>query len=208
MKSQLANRIFRTVVMSGAMLATPLAAQADKAAPPPVKKGDVVKPDAAMPNPDAVKADTWASVNTLMEANTKKLDKAVNDYLKARKAAEKKKTTASFTATALDEVRKERTDLVIRIGKTTRPAPMNEAAWPGVETAETALADAETTLFAAIDAKTETEADFAKNTKAIAAANKSRVSAVAKVKAERTKANKRPRAPVVDRPMGRGFILS
>jgi hypothetical protein len=209
MKSQLANRIFRTVVMSGAMLATPLAAQAEQAAPPPVKKTDAVKPADAKPaDAKPAPADTWESVNTQLEANTKKLDKELAAYLKARKAAEKKKETATFAAPTLDAVRTERTDLVLRIGKTTRPAPVNEAAWPGVEKAETALTDAETKLFAAIDAKTETEADFAKNTKAIEAANKTRVSAVAKVKAERTKANKRPRATVVDRPMGRGFILS
>ena len=117
---------------------------------------------------------------------------------------------ASITAYAgaLDTARKERADLQARLAKTTRPAPVNEAALPGVEKAETALADAETKLYAAFEAKEATDADFAKNTKALEAANKSRLAAAAKVKTERAKLNKRPRTPVVERPVGRGFILS
>lgn len=202
MKSQLANRIFRTVVMSGAMLATPIVAQADQM--PPQKQAPVKKAD----KPADAKPDTWESVNALIDANTKKLDKAVTDYIKARKAAEKKKDTSAVATTGLDEVRTERTDLVMRIGKTTRPAPINDAAWPGVEKAEATHAEAEAKLFAAIDAKTETVEAHAKATKEIESANKARVAAAAKVKSERAKANKRPRAPVVDRPVGRGFILS
>jgi hypothetical protein len=206
MKSQLANRIFRTVVMSGAMLATPLAAQAEQAAPP---KQVNPKPDAAkqaMPI-DVKSTDTWESVSLLLVANDKKLDKAVTDYIKARKAAAKKKE-AAVAPPALGEARMERTDLVARLAKTMRPTPLNEAAMPGVEKAEATHADAEAKLFAAIDVKEEVEADRAKNTKAIEAANKTRVAAAAKLKSERAKLNKRPRATVQDRPVGRGFILS
>jgi hypothetical protein len=217
MKSQLANRIFRTVVMSGAMLATPLAAQAEQAAPPPKQANP--KPDAAkapMPadgKPADAKPDTWESVSVLLVANDKAFDKAVTDFVKARKdlGAKKKTATPETVATAktnVDTVAKERADLVARLGKTTRPAPLNEAAMPGVEKAETAHADAEAKLLAAIDIKEEVAADWAKNTKAIEAANKTRVASIAKVKSERAKLNKRPRAVAQDRPMGRGFILS
>jgi hypothetical protein len=206
MKSQLANRIFRTVVMSGAMLATPIIAHAEQAAPP---KGAPTAPN----KPADAKPDTWESVSALLVANDKSFDKAVTGFVKARKdlAAKKKTATPETVAAAkanVDTAAKERADLVARLGQTTRPAPLNEAAMPGVEKAETAHAEAEAKLLAAIDVKEELEADWAKNTKAIEAANKTRVAAIAKVKAERAKANKRPRAPVVDRPMGRGFILS
>ncbi len=211
MKSQLASRIFRTVVMSSAMLGTPLVASADQVAPPPQKKEAPKAPDAKAPPPE-VKLDTWDSVSTLLVANDKKFDKALAGYIKARKDAAKKKDVASpavaQASTALADARKEREDLFMRLAKTTRPAPVNEAAMPGVEKAETSYADAQAALFAAIDVKEETAADMAKNTKAIEAANKTRVAAAAKVKSERAKLNKRPRAVVQDRPMGRGFILS
>lgn len=211
MKSQLANRIFRTVVMSSAMLATPIVAHADQVAPPPQKKEAPKAPDANA-KPVAAQPDTWDSVSKLLVENDKKLDKALTTFIKARKdvAAKKKDAEANLATatTALADVRKERTDLVERLGKTTRPTPVNEAAMPGVEKAETALTDAETKLFAAVETKDAAEADWAKNTKAIEAANKARVSAAAKVKTERAKLNKRPRAPVEERPVGRGFILS
>lgn len=211
MKSQLANRIFRTVVMSGAMLATPIAAQADQVAPPQKKEAPKGEAKAPAPPPET-KPDTWESVTALQVANDKALDKAVAAFVKARKdkAAKKKDADAALaTATTnLETVRKERTDLAARLGKTTRPTPLNEAAMPGVEKAETALADAETKFAAAVEVKDAADADWAKNTKAIEAANKTRVSAIAKVKSERAKLNKRPRAPVEERPVGRGFILS
>lgn len=202
MKSQLANRIFRTVVMSGAMLATPLAAQAEQ-----------VPPQRLQAKAPEAKPDTWDSVNKLIEANTKKLDKAIAGYIKARKDLTAKKKTATPEAVVaaqatIEETAKERADLAMRLTKTTRPTPLNEAAMPKVGKAETDLADAETKLFASIKTEEPGAADYAKNTQAIEAANKSRVAAVAKVKTERAKANKRPRAPLVDRPMGRGFILS
>jgi len=210
MKSQLANRIFRTVVMSSAMLGTPIIAHADQAAPPP-QKNEAPKPvDSA--KPVAAKPDTWESVSALLVENDKKLDKAVTGYIKARKDLKAKKegsgTAITLSTTTLEEARKERTDLLARLGSTTRPTPVNEAAMPGVEKAETALTDAETKLYAAVETKETTDADFVKNTKAIEAANKTRVSAAAKVKTERAKLNKRPRAQAVERPMGRGFILS
>jgi|GEM_PF-2485018 len=210
MKSQLASRIFRTVVMSGAMLATPLAAQAEQAAPPPKQAPPKPTVDA---KPVAPKPDTWESVSALLVANDKTFDKAVTDFIKARKdlAAKKKTATAETVATAkanVDTAAKDRAALVTRLTATTRPTPLNEAAMPGVEKAETAHADAEAKLLAAIDVKEEVEADRAKNTKAIEAANKTRVAAAAKVKSERAKLNKRPRAVVEERPVGRGFILS
>ncbi len=205
MKSQLANRIFRTVVMSSAMLATPVIAHAEQAAPPANKKTEAVKP-ADKP------ADTWESVSALLVTNDKSFDKAVADVVKARKDLAAKKKAAPETMAAarasFDAAAKERADLFTRLAQTTRPAPLNEAAMPGVEKAEAAQAEAEASLLAAVNVQEEVEADWAKNTKAIEAANKTRVAAIAKVKTERAKANKRPRATVVDRPMGRGFILS
>jgi chromosome segregation ATPase len=210
MKSQLASRIFRTVVMSSAMLATPIVAHADQVAPPPQKKEAPKAPEAnAKP---AMQPDTWESVTALLVENDKKLDKAVTGLVKARKdMAAKKKDAEANLATAnatLADVHTERTSLTDRLAKLTRPTPVNEAAMPGVEKAETSLADAETKLFAAVETKDASDADWPKNTKAIEAANKTRVSAAAKVKTERAKLNKRPRAQAVERPVGRGFVLS
>ena len=86
---------------------------------------------------------------------------------------------------------------------------MNDKAGPAVEQAETTFAEADKTLFGAIDAAAAAKEDPAIKTAItdLEKAKKARATAWTKVKAERTKANKRPRA-VEERPVGRGFILS
>lgn len=195
----LASRIFRTVVLSGAMLGTPIIAAAEDPAPknPPGQ--------AAKPAPPA-KADTWDSVNKELETNHTKLDGAVGTYIASLKA-KKNQDTALAKVT---ELRTARTALDERIAKTTRPPFKNEKAGPVVEAAETKFAEADTNLMAALDATAaaKEDADVKKAVTNLVAAKKARATAWTKVKAERTKANRRPRPPVEERPVGRGFILS
>jgi hypothetical protein len=199
--ADLANRIFRTVVFSGAMLGSAAPALADQPAPPKEAKAPVQKPD------------TWDSVNKEIEATDKKLDGAVVKLVAAYKAAAAKKDYAAPDAalsTTVADLRKARTDLDARLAKTTRAPFANEKAAPDVETTEKTLADADTKLFASVDALMAAKevADVKTATTGVETARKERVAAAAKVKAARTKANKRPRAPVEERPTGRGFILS
>lgn len=199
--ADLANRIFRTVVFSGAMLGSAAPALADQVPPPKEMKAPAQKPD------------TWASVNKEIEATDKKLDGAVVKLAAAYRAAAAKKDYAAPDAalsTTVADLRKARTDLDARLAKTTRTPFANEKAAPEVETTEKALADADTKLFASIDtlAAAKEVADVKTATTGVETARKERVAAAAKVKAARTKANKRPRAPVEERPTGRGFILS
>lgn len=197
----LANRIFRTVVFSGAMLAAAPPVLADQPAPPKDAKAPEQKPD------------TWDSVNKEIEATDKKIDAAVLKSIAAYKAATAKKDYTApdpALATAVADLRTTRAALVDRLAKTTRPPFANEKAGPNVEVTETALTAADAKLFASIDALTAAKevADVKTATTGVETARKERVAAAAKVKAARTKANKRPRAPVEERPTGRGFILS
>lgn len=202
--ADLASRIFRTVVFSGAMLGSAAPALAEQAAPPKESKAPAQKPD------------TWDSVNKEIEATDKKIDGAVVKLAAAYKAAAAKKTTGDYAApdaalaTAVADLRTARTGLTDRLAKTTRPPFANEKAAPDVETTEKALADADTKLFASVDTLVAAKevADVKTATTGVETARKERVAAAAKVKAARTKANKRPRAPVEERPTGRGFILS
>jgi hypothetical protein len=199
--ADLANRIFRTVVFSGAMLGSAAPALAEQAAPPKESKAPAQKPD------------TWDSVNKEIEATDKKLDGAVVKLAAAYKAAVGKKDYAApdaALATTVADLRKARTDLDARLAKTTRTPFANEKAAPDVETTEKTLADANTKLFASVDTLVAAKevADVKTATTGVETARKERVAAAAKVKAARTKANKRPRAPVEERPTGRGFILS
>lgn len=194
----LANRIFRTVVLSGAMLGTPIMAAAEDPAPknPP---GQAAKP--APP-----KADTWDAVNKELESNHTKLDGAVGTYIASLKAKkDQDKALAKVT-----ELRTARTALEERIGKTTRPPFKNEKAAPAVEAAEAKWTEADKNLMSAIDAVSaaKEDADVKTAVTALEKAKKDRATAWTKVKAERTKANKRPRPPQEERPVGRGFILS
>ena len=81
---------------------------------------------------------------------------------------------------------------------------------PDVEKTETALAEADTKLFAAVDGLNNAKetADRKTAITGVETARKARVAAAAKVKAARTKSAKRPRAVAEERPTGRGFILS
>jgi hypothetical protein len=191
----LANRIFRTVVLSGAMLGTPILAAAEDPQPknPPGQ--------AAKPAPE-----TWDSVNKQLEANHTKLDGAVGTYLAALKA--KKNQDAALAK--LTELRTARTALDERLAKTTRPPFKNEKAAPAVEAAETKFADAEKNLMSSIDAASaaKEDADVKTAITNLEKAKKDDAVAWTKVKAERTKAAKRPRPPQEERPVGRGFILS
>lgn len=177
-------------------------------APPPK---EVPAKDAA--KQAAPKPDTWDSVNKEIEATDKKLDTAVVKLVAAYKAAAAKKDYAAPDAalsTTVADLRKARTDLDGRLAKTTRNPFANEKAAPDVEKTEKALAEADTKLFASIDALAAAKevADVKTATTGVETARKERVAAAAKVKAARTKANKRPRAPVEERPTGRGFVLS
>ena len=195
--ADLANRIFRTVVFSGAMLGTVAPAIAEQA-PPPQQAKEAKQPPA--------KADTWDSVNKEIEATDKKLDAAI---VKLVAASKKKGTDLAAPSQAVADLRKARTDLDARIAKTTRPAFANDKAAPDVEKTEKALVDADTKLFAAVDALAAVkEGDNKAAITGVETARKERTAAAAKVKAARTKANKRPRAPVEERPTGRGFVLS
>lgn len=194
--SDLANRIFRTVVFSGAMLGASAAfAQPN---PAPQKQADKA--------PVPAKADTWDSVNKELETNHTKLAAAVSAYANAVKA----KKNVEPALAKVTELRTARTDLDARIGKTERPPFVNEKAMPGVEKAEAEWSAADKALMAALDAvpNAKEDADVKKAVDELTKANKARTAAWVKVKAERAKANRRPRAPVTERPTGRGFILS
>ena len=188
--SDLANRIFRTVVFSGAMLGGVAPVLADQPAPPAKQ----------------AKADTWDSVNKELETNHTKLAAAITAYANAVKS--KKNVDAALTK--VTDLRTARTALDERLAKTERAPFVNEKAIPGVEKAEADWATADKTLFAAVDAvpNAKEDADVKKAVADLEKANKARTTAWTKVKAERTKANRRPRAPVTERPTGRGFILS
>ena len=194
--ADLANRIFRTVVFSGAMLGTAAPALAEQAPPPQQNQAKQEPP----------KADTWDSVNKEIEATDKKLDAAI---VKLVAAAKKQGTDLAAPSQAVADLRKVRTDLDARLAKTTRRAFANDKAAPDVEKTEKALAAADTKLFAAVDALAAVkEGDTKAAITGVETARKERTAAAAKVKAARTKANKRPRAPVEERPTGRGFVLS
>ena len=204
--ADLANRIFRTVVFSGAMLGTVAPAAADQPAPPQANPA----PKEAKPVPP--KPDTWDSVNKEIEANDKKLDAAIVKFIAAHKATAKPDpkggggTDLALAQGTYDSLRKNKTDLEARLAKTTRTPFVNEKAAPDVEKTEKALAEADTKLFAAIDGINGEK--LKETTAAAETARKERVAAAAKVKAARTKAAKRPRAVAEERPTGRGFILS
>src|SRR6188768_974840 len=86
--SDLANRIFRTVVFSGAMLGTAVApALAQQPKPNPPQQGAPAPPKDAPKEskPAPVKADTWDSVNKEIEANDKKLDAAIVKLIASHK---------------------------------------------------------------------------------------------------------------------------
>lgn len=208
--ADLANRIFRTVVFSGAMLGSAVAL-AQQPKPNPPAQGAPAPKDASKPAP--VKPDTWVSVNKEIEATDKKIDAAVVKLIAAHKAAVAKKDAPAVDAalaTAVTDLKTARTDLDGRLAKTTRDPFANEKAAPDVEKTEAALVEADTKLFAAVDAL-EAAKEVADRKTAITnaeAARKARVTAAAKVKAARTKAAKRPRAVAEERPTGRGFILS
>jgi hypothetical protein len=191
----LANRIFRTVVLSGAMLGTPLMATAEEKAPPAQTK----------PAPPA-KADTWDGVNKELEANHTKLDAAVGTYIASLKSKKNQDTSLA----KVTELRTTRTGLDERLAKTERPAFKNEKAAPAVEAAELKWAEADKNLMSSIDAASaaKEDADVKTAITNLEKAKKDRTAAWTKVKAERTKANKRPRPPQEERPVGRGFILS
>ena len=198
--SDLAQRIFRTVVFSGAMLGTAAPALADRPAPP-VQGAPVAK------------ADTWASVTKQLDAAEKKLGAAIGKVIAAHKAAAAGKKNAgellTGSASAYEAALDERTALEARLAKTTRPPFVNEKAAPDVEKAEKALAAADAKLVAAVETLLAGEGPDPKPAiAAVDAARKQRAAAAAKVKAARTKANRRPRAPATERPTGRGFILS
>jgi len=205
--ADLANRIFRTVVFSGAMLGSAVPAMAD--APVPPRQAKPVESKPAPPKPD-----TWDTVDKAIAATDKQIDAAVIDYAAALKAAAAREegsgTMMALASSKLDGLRKARAELVERLAKTTRPPFVNVKVAPAVETAEAAYAAATTRLFASLDAVSAAQQD-AEMKKAMGqadAARKTRVLAAAKVKAARTKANKRPRAPESERPTGRGFVLS
>jgi hypothetical protein len=205
--ADLANRIFRTVVVSGAMLGTVLTPAL--AEPPPAPTAPVAKDKLAVAKPD-----TWDSVNKELEATDKKFDAAVADLVKAYKAALAKQagtgTAMALASTKVDELKTTRVDLEARLGKTTRAAFVNEKAAPDVEKAETAWTAAHAKLLDSIDAVLAAKEDPALKIAlaGVETARKERTAAAAKVKAARTKANKRPRTPVEQRPTGRGFVLS
>jgi hypothetical protein len=190
--ADLANRIFRTVVFSGAMLGTAVAPALAQQPNPPAQ-------GAPAPKAPPAKADTWVSVNKEIEATDKKLDAAVVKLVAAHKAAVAKKDAPAPDAallSAVADLRTARTDLDGRLAKTTRDPFVNEKAAPDVEKTETALAEADTKLFAAVDALNNAKEIADRKTAITGAetARKARVAAAAKVKAARTKAAKRPRA--------------
>ena len=204
--ADLASRIFRTVVFSGAMLGTVAPAMAEQA-PPPQQNA----PKEAKPVPP--KPDTWDSVNKEIEASDKKLDAAIVKLVAAHKAAVAKKDAPAVDATlatTVADLKTARADLGTRLAKTTRAPFINEKAAPDVEKTETTLGEADTKLFASIDTLNNAKeiADRKTAVTGVETARKERTAAAAKVKAARTKANKRPRAPVEERPTGRGFVLS
>jgi hypothetical protein len=156
--------------------------------------------------PVPAKPDTWDSVNKELETNHTKTDTALVGYIGALKT--KKDVDAKLAA--VTTLKTARTDLEARIAKTTRAAFANPKAAPNVEKAETAWTEADTKLWAAFDAAGAAKEDPAIKTAVadLEKAKKTRTTAWAKVKAERLKANKRPRAPEEERPVGRGFILA
>jgi len=203
--ADLANRIFRTVVFSGAMLGSVVPAAADQVPPPQAN------PAPKEAKPVAPKPDTWDSVNKEIEANDKKLDAVIVKFIAAHKTVAKPDgkggggTELALAQGTYDQLRKNKTDLEARLAKTTRAPFANEKAAPDVEKTEKALADADTKLFASLDG---INVEKKETITAAETARKERVAAAAKVKAARTKAAKRPRAVAEERPTGRGFILS
>lgn len=203
--ADLANRIFRTVVFSGAMLGSAIPALADQQPPP---QQGAPAPRESRPAP--VKPDTWVSVTREIEATDKKLDVAIGKLVAGYKAKKDGSAPDAALAATVADLRAARAGLDARLAKTTRPAFANEKAVPEVEKTEKALGEAEANLFAAVDTLTAAKeaADVKTAITGVEKARKARTTAVAKVRAARTKANRRPRTPVEDRPVGRGFVLS
>lgn len=164
--------------------------------PPPQQQAKPVPP----------KADTWDGVNKEIDTNASKTDQALVKVVAAVKA----KKDVDKTTAAVADLRKARTALDDRLGKTTRPTPINEAAMPDVEKAETALTEADTKLWAAYDTAIAAKEDPDIKTAAaeLDKSRKARSAAWSKVKTARSKSMKRPRAPEKERPVGRGFILA
>jgi hypothetical protein len=191
-RNDLSNRIWRTVVFSGAMLAAPLAA-ADQQ-PVPQKQ-------------PAKAADTHESVTKELEANTAQLLAAVDDVVKQFSTKERagQGTAMALASSRLEEVRKARTAIEARLAKLPKP-PAPAAA---VAKAQKALADHDAKLLLAADAfgAATTDKDLAAAVDKLKTLRAQRAPLDKKLKAEITNAS-RPRANKEDRPLGRGFILS
>jgi hypothetical protein len=193
--SKHSNKIWRSVVFSGAMLGTQVVA-ADTAKPPAPPQQAKQKPppptprelaqrdydDASKRVDEAMDAIGAAATQADRDAAKKKLDAARTD----RSAAEKKLAGYPPPAppvyqdpTAVKKLEKQISDLDVKIGLT-----------------------ADTVAGAPSDA------DRKMATTKLASLRKERQDASTKLVAEKAKPPKRPRQPDEPRPTGRGFILS
>jgi hypothetical protein len=177
-RDEVTNRIWRTVVFSGAMLAAPMAS-ADKAEPP---KADL-----------NAKPDTHESVTKLLDANMASLLAAIDALVAAPK-------DGSLYA-KVAELRKARTALEARLAKLPPPPPPAAS----VAKLQKQLADHDAKLVTAIDRIGEAK-DPMGAVKALGDVRKERTGIERQLKAEIEK-QRRPRTPDQDRPTGRGFVL-
>jgi hypothetical protein len=190
-RDELSNRIWRTVVFSGAMLGAPLAS-ADKA---PQGKPAPVRP-----------ADTVESLTKELDANMVTLLASIDAVLPTLARTDRKGGhQLVLVSRSLDDLRKARHGLQARLAKLPKPPPPIAS----IAKLQRKLADHDVKLLAGVAAVTAatSEADQFAAYEKLAELRKARTPIEASLEAEIEK-QKRPRTPDADRPTGRGFILS
>jgi colicin import membrane protein len=189
-RDELTNRIWRTVVFSGAMLGAPLAS-ADKTEGKPKPPNAEVKPKQA--------PETVESVSKQVAENSKQVNAAIDAVVAAKTEAERKAAKDKLAALQIEQAKLE-----AKLVKLKTPA-----ANPELAKLEKQLQEADAKVLVAVDAvaKAKSDAERTAAKSKLDATRKERDAVAAKLKDEQAK-QARPRATKEDRPLGRGFILS
>jgi hypothetical protein len=199
--SKEANRIWRTVVFSGAMLGAPLVS-ADTKAPPQQAPNAPAKPiKPAPPTPLQV-------AQSELDAATKKVADATAAVSKAQNQADRDFAKAQLAAAQRDKATAEKKVADLKNPPDPKLATLRKL--------ETDLADLDARVSKAVDAvvAAQNDADRQSAKAKLESLRKEKAGLDAKIAAEKDKLAKaakpqpRPRTDDSDKPVGRGFILS
>lgn len=202
MSKDVSNRIWRTVVFSGAMLGAPLVSAdtpkdkpAQKPAPP-----QQAKPKPPPPTPLEIAQRDLADAN-------KRVAIGITEVTNAKSQADRDAARAK-----LDAARKDKATAETKIAAIKNPPP-TYADPAAVKKLEDQVAALDLKISAAVDAvvASQNDADRKAATAKLEALRKEKAPLQDNLNAERQKIAKptpRPRTPDSDKPIGRGFILS